>query len=286
MQIWTFLKSYLYPVLTIKNIPIRLMLFFRNIKSSPNVPSLFMGLLMFVVCLVCIPVEAVADMHSADTSEGGKAAQLVDLEQLKRDGGRYVCRYEEHYYDGVGESVLIIEAVPQGYRAVWEGSSDTTEIYADDQMRTERMKVTDSDTELKVERRGDRLYVTGFDEGESIDEQLKLGTDRWFQLLPFSLMAVTTSDAEETAFSMFDPFNIKVRNLRVTKQAEEIVTVKGREYETVKMSIRLQGFMKLFWKSEVWNHADSGTYVKYEGLNVVPKWYNSQILLKTIEYQR
>jgi len=282
---------------------------------------------------------AAADTYSSRTDQTDQSDSVssttfvdtVDLDRLDTEGGRYICRYEEHYYDGVGESVLTIEAAEaetetdpeaaeadpeaveaaeadpeadaEGYRAVWEGITDVSEIIADKHMRTQQLVYTktDTDTELHVERSGNRLIVSGFDAGEPVDEELELGSDRWFQLLPFSLIPVTTAfsgssavsysseesgELEDVEFSMFDPFNIKVRNLRVIKQGKETVTVKGVEYDAMKLAVRLQGFMSLFWKSEVWNDAATGTYIKYEGLNVEPEWYKSQIFLKSIEYQR
>jgi len=267
--------------------------------------------------------ESVSDSVS-DSVTSTTFADTVDLDRLRTEGGRYICRYEEHYYDGVGESVLTIEAVSgagnsegsrEGYRAEWKGISDISEIITDKHMQTQQLIYTnpETDTELHVKRSGSRLVVSGFDAGEAVDEELELGSNRWFQLLPFSLITVTTafsgssafsdsssfsgssaeSDAseesgklEEVDFSMFDPFNIKIRDLRVINQGKETITVKGVEYDAMKLNIRLQGFMSLFWKSEVWNDAASGTYIKYEGLNVVPEWYKSQIFLKSIEYQR
>ncbi|MCF7914814.1 MAG: hypothetical protein K9L66_06600 [Spirochaetaceae bacterium] len=212
------------------------------------------------------------------------AENMLDLDRLA-DGGQYVCTYEEHYYDGVGESVFTLQKIPSGYLAVWEGINDTTEVFADAQMRTQKIMVTDNDTSLTVERQGQQLLVRGMDGGESIDKELKLTSPHWFQLLPLSLISFTTSDREKAKFSMFDPYNLKVRDMQVEKQGIETISMFGKEYTTVKLNMRLRGILTPFWKSEMWNAVDSGIYIKYEGLNVIPKFHKSKIYLKKVEFR-
>ena len=201
-------------------------------------------------------------------------------------GGKYTYTYEEHYYDGVGDSFLVIDKLENGYKAVWKGINDTTTVFADNNFNTEKMILTDSKRIITAVRHGKKLKVTGVSCGDEINETLELEEDRWYQLIPFSLIHFTKSDKKKTKFSLFDPYNIKIREVEVKKKDTEITTVKGKEYSAVKMTMRLEGILKPFWKSEIWNNSENGIYLKYEGLNVVPKLYKSKMFLKNSEYNQ
>jgi len=207
----------------------------------------------------------------------------INLDRLKQ--GQYVLTYEEHHAEGVGESVFTLRQVSEGYLAVWEGINDTTEVYTDLEFRTEKIMISDDDTALTVKRRDGLLIVRGIDAGRNIDKELKLSSPHWFQLLPLSLIPFTSSDRESVKFSMFDPYNLKVRDMQIEKKKRETITLFETEYETVKMAMRLRGLLTPFWKSEIWNAVGSGTHIQYEGLNVVPKLHKSKIYLKTVEFQ-
>ena len=208
--------------------------------------------------------------------------QAIDLDRL--DEGRYVCTYEEHYYDGVEESVFSLKKIAGGYEAVWDGINDSTTLYADEDFRTQGITLRSEKRNLQLERRGDRIEVTGTVEGERVDETLQIDSPRWFQLLPFSLISFVQSGEDEVEFSLFDPFNMKMRNMKISRKGEETVSLFGSDYRTVKLNMRMRGFLSPFWKSEIWTDADSGTHVKYEGLNVEPERYESKIYLKKVEF--
>ena len=211
-----------------------------------------------------------------------ESADIFDL----LSAGKYTYTYEEHYYDGVGDSFLVIDRLETGYKAVWKGINDTTTVFADNNFNTEKMILKDSEREITAVRCGKTLKVTGVSCGSEVNETLELEEDKWYQLIPFSLIHFTKSDKRKTKFSLFDPYNIKVREIEVKKKETELTTVKGKEYSAVRMTMRLEGFLKPFWKSEIWNNSENGIYLKYEGLNVVPKLYKSKMFLKNSEYNQ
>lgn len=213
------------------------------------------------------------------------AEELHEIDLSLLDEGHYVCTYEEHHANGVGESVFTLKKIPGGYQAIWDGITDTTDVYTDTDFRTHKVMITDEDTSLTIERDGNRLLVSGIDAGESIDKTLKLTSPHWYHLLPLSLMEFTRSDKQSVKFSLFDPYNIKIRDMRVEKQGFETITIFDEEYEAVKMSMRMRGILTPFWKSDIWTAAESGTHLKYEGLNIVPKIHKSKIYLKQIEFK-
>ncbi len=210
-------------------------------------------------------------------------AETIDFEKLEE--GRYICRYEEHYYDGVGESVFTLKRISGGYKAVWDGISDsTTVVYADENFRTQGVTMTSDTMNLRLERQGDRIHVSGWREGKEVEKSMKLESPRWFQILPLSLIGFTTSAAREVEFSLFDPFNIKMRNMKISKKGSETVELFGKEYRATKLNMRMRGFLSPFWKSEIWISTSTGTHLKYEGVNVEPKRYKSKIYLKSVEF--
>jgi len=210
------------------------------------------------------------------------AESKIDLSRL--DEGKYVCTYKEHYHDGVGESVLTIEKSQQGYLAIWDGIHDTSKVYTDTNFNTRRIEYTSTDSNLTVVRDGQTLNVQGRDDGSELDKNLELDSENWYQVLPFSLIPFSKSDQKKIKFSLFDPFNLKVRNMQIEKKKQETITVLGESYNVVKLAMRMRGVFTAFWKSELWHIQESGIQAKYEGLNVVPKLYKSKIYLKTIEF--
>ncbi len=210
------------------------------------------------------------------------SGETFDLREMQE--GTYVFFYEEHYYHGVGESSLTINKRADGYTAVWKGITDTTEVYADLNYNTYKIVFTDISTSLTVERKGNILLVKGVDSGKRVKVSLEVGSSLWIQLLPFSLIPFTTSEKKVMDFFLFDPYNIKVRNMRIEKKGLESVTLFGKEYPGVKMAMRMKGVFSAFWKSEIWNDTESGIQLKYEGLNVIPKMYKAKILLKRMDY--
>ncbi len=212
----------------------------------------------------------------ADTAE-------IDLSNL--DKGKYILTYEEHYFDGIGESILTIQKYNQGYLAVWKGITDTTEVYTDAEYNTYKIVFYDNNTSLTVVRQGNLLTVNGNDEGIVIKKKLTIKTPNWYQLLSFSLMPFTVSNDKKIKFALFDPYNIKVMEMEISKNKTEIISLFGEDISAVKMSMRMSGFLSLFWKSEIWNSNKNGVHLKYEGLNVIPSFYKAKIFLEKIEFQ-
>jgi len=206
-----------------------------------------------------------------------------DLDRL--NNGKYILTYEEHYYDGIGESILTIEKLDNGYLAVWEGITDTTKVYTDYNFNTLKMTITDKDTNITAERYGNILKVTGIDEGQEIIKNLTLKSENWYQLLSFSLIPFTISNEKKVDFSLFDPYNIKVRKMKIEKKGFEEISVFGKEFSAIKMSMRMGGILSPFWKSEMWNNSDNGIHLRYEGINVIPSYYKAKIVLKKIEFK-
>lgn len=212
-------------------------------------------------------------------------ADSVEFDFKRLDEGKYVLTYEEHYYDGIGESVLSLRKIDNGYLVVWKGITDTTEIYADFDFNTQKMVLTDKDTSLTVVREGGILRVSGFNGEEQVEKILTVKSKKWIQLLPFSLVSFTLSDEKKIDFFLFDPYNIKVRNMKIEKREIETITVFGEQFTALKMSMRMGGILSPFWKSEIWNSVENGVHLKYEGLNVEPKMYKAKIYLKKVEFQ-
>ena len=228
----------------------------------------------FNILIIAVFLILTANIYSIDTN----------LCQDMKQEGKYTFTYEEHHYDGVGDSFLIIEKTGSGYKAVWKGINDTTVVFADKNYNTEKVIITDKKRELTVLKIGNKLKVIGYSCGEKIDKTLKLGCGNWYQIIPFALIPFTTSKEEKMTFSVFDPYNLKVRDIEVKKKKTEIANIKGKKYSAVKMTMRLDSLLKPFWKSEIWNNAETGVYLKYEGLNVVPKLYKSKMYLTDSEY--
>lgn len=206
----------------------------------------------------------------------------IDLKLL--DKGSYKLTYEEHYFRGIGESYLTIRKTPTGYVAVWEGINDTTRIFTDSAFNTEKMVFTDQDTKLEVTRTEDSLEVTGFDKGSDIRKVIKINQDQWYQILGFSIMKFTLSKKTAMSFALFDPYNIKIVNVKIEKVDNVPVLIDNKEYQGVKMSMRLKGILSPFWKAEIWNDSVTGIYLRYEGINIIPKLYKARIFLKKAEF--
>ncbi len=212
-------------------------------------------------------------------------AEIFELDFDRLESGRYILTYEEHYYDGVGESFLTIQRYKDGYHVVWNGIIENSEVYTDINFNTYKMIFSDKDTSLTIERFGNILKVSGQDEGKVIEKELSIKADNWFQILSFSLIPFVMSGNTRINFALFDPYNIKVRKMRIDKDGEEKISIFGEDYQSVKMSMRMEGFFTSFWKSELWNSVENGLHLKYEGINVIPTFYNAKNLLKGVIFK-
>lgn len=233
-------------------------------------------MILKILPFVTILLIFLTGINFADSAE-------IDLNHL--NDGKYILTYEEHYYGGVGVSVLTFHKSDSGYLVTWKGITDTTEIYTDFDFNTRKMIFTDKDTSITVERQGNLLKVKGLDKGKRIEKTLAAESPHWYQILFFSLIPFSKSNENKIDFFLFDPYNIKVRDLKINKKGTEIITVLGEQYTAVKMSMRMSGFLSVFWKSELWNSTKSGVNIRYEGLNVVPKMYKAKIFLEKVEFQ-
>ncbi len=130
----------------------------------------------FNILIILIVLIFTSNIYSIDTD------YCRDLEQ----NGKYTFTYEEHYYDGVGDSFLIIEKTENGYKAVWEGINDTTVVFADRNYNTEKVIIKDQKRELSVFKIGRKLKIIGTSSGEKINKTLELDCDKWYQIIPFS----------------------------------------------------------------------------------------------------
>ncbi len=211
-------------------------------------------------------------------------AEIFELDFNRLDEGKYILTYEEHYYDGVGESFLTVQKFENGYHAAWKGITDSSEVFTDLDFNTYKMVFSDSDTSLIIERAGNILKVSGRDKGKVVAKELNIKEDNWLQILSFSLMSFTLSDNQKVNFALFDPYNIKVRNMRIDKKGVETISVLGKEYRAEKLSMRMNGVLSAFWKSNLWNSTDNGLHLQYKGVNVIPTLYKARIMLKNVEF--
>lgn len=211
-------------------------------------------------------------------------AELVEIDFDRLNYGKYILTYEEHYYDGVGESFLTIEKLDNGYLVVWEGITDTTTVHTDFDFNTLKMTITDNDTSITAERFGNVLKVQGTDEGKQINKKLTLKNEYWYQILSFSLIHFTLSNEKKLDFALFDPYNIKMRSMKIEKMGTEVITIIGKEISAVKLSMRMGGILSPFWKSKIWHNPETGIHLEYEGINVIPSYYKAKIILKNIDF--
>jgi hypothetical protein len=124
--------------------------------------------------------------------------------------------------------------------------------------------------DITAYRRENRIFLSGWVDGEAIHEEWTIDDGPWYQALSYCLRPFLRSDKKEVEFWMIRPDTINAIKMRAQKTALESITVDGRECTAWNVSVCRTGFLSLFWQGEYWYRAKDGLFLKYKGVHGPP----------------
>ncbi|MBM3207444.1 MAG: hypothetical protein FJZ57_02405 [Chlamydiae bacterium] len=118
--------------------------------------------------------------------------------------------------------------------------------------------------DIEAKRTGSTLTISAKDKKGQRTKTYDIGSTPWVQEFTFGFKDFLNSKKNEYKFEILHPKNLEIHDMIATKESLEDVTIDGKEYNTQKLKITLQGFKKRFWKAEVWYDTTTKNLIRYK----------------------
>jgi hypothetical protein len=124
---------------------------------------------------------------------------------------------------------------------------------------------------VSVTRRGDSIVIDGQKDGKSFHSVLALEGKPWFQNIGLCAAPFLWSGEKSRSFRIINPADLGIVKLKIEKMEITNVTMAGRQRRAQRLELRSDNvFLQALWKADYWLDADSGEYLRYEGINGGP----------------
>ncbi|PKL90742.1 MAG: hypothetical protein CVV21_11355 [Candidatus Goldiibacteriota bacterium HGW-Goldbacteria-1] len=197
----------------------------------------------FVFVFIMIAVTsllAAADEYLFDVTVGGKTSDSIWIID-KRGGDTYLY----NNIDGVTTTAV---NTPDGETLRFTIDDDKNNIH------------------IKTERMGNDIFSMGVFKGNSISKTVKSEEGKpLYQYIFVQGGSFALSKEKSQEFAMVRPFDFEVFNMKLEKKGNETIDVLGKPTETVKVEMRMAGFLSVFWSADFWFRTSDGAGVKYRG---------------------
>ena len=182
---------------------------------------------------------------------------------------------ERHLYRetrGDDSSTYLWTMVAAGdlYRITFQSLRETFVNHCDASGLTLRWRLQGERIEAEARREGDAIVLAGRHEGEPVERRIEIGDEPWYQPLSYSLRRFARSGKIATPFWMLRPDTLTAVRLKAERVGREpLVTANGPAL-AVRVRISTTGLLTGIWKADYWFAADSGVFLRYEGVNGPP----------------
>ena len=127
------------------------------------------------------------------------------------------------------------------------------------------------DTDVRAEREGDRIRLSGRFQGKTVDEVHAIDDRPWFQPLSFSLRPLALNGQATAEFWTIRVDTLELVAMRAEAAGrEEIHTVRGPRLTAARVVIRPDGLLGRLWRAEYWFRAEDGQFIRYRGTHGPP----------------
>ena len=117
---------------------------------------------------------------------------------------------------------------------------------------------------------GRNVILKGISGDKVIDEAIKLDDSPWKQSMSYSLSEFALGDEEKIEYWIIRLDKFKGEKMQAENAGTEVITIKGTQFNTVKVEISAAGLRSRFWSGHYWFRASDGLFLKYEGWNGLP----------------
>lgn len=138
------------------------------------------------------------------------------------------------------------------------------------------------DTDVRAERIGDRIHLSGRFDGREINRSEPLDGRPWYQPLSFSLQRMVAGGQQTATFWTIRPDTLEVVALQAAQSgSEQLPTAPSEEQQADKVVIRLDGLLSALWQAEYWFRPSDHLFVHYRGTHGPPGTAETSIHLIT-----
>lgn len=137
------------------------------------------------------------------------------------------------------------------------------------------------DTDVRAERIGDRIQLSGRLDGKVIDQGRAIDGRPWFQPLSFSLQRMAASDAQTATFWTIRPDTLEIIAMQAHKSGTEQLSAGETSHTADKVVIRLDGLLSGVWHADYWFRQSDNLFVAYRGTHGPPGTAETSIHLVT-----
>jgi hypothetical protein len=173
--------------------------------------------------------------------------------------------------DVIGESVRRMEHLSSGQisvKAEWssvpDSASGTGEAILDRDFTTRSWVMSNpgNDTEIRGERNGESLSITGTLRGEPVSKEIEIDEMPFYHNPSLGLEAFVRSGEKKREFRTLRPDNLEQYKMKAEVKETDMITVNGAEVEAVKVKWGLTGLRSMFFSRELWYRKSDGVFLK------------------------
>jgi len=117
---------------------------------------------------------------------------------------------------------------------------------------------------------GRNVILKGISGEKIINTIIKLDESPWKQSMSYSLSEFALDEKEKIEYWIIRLDKFKGEKMQAEKAGAEGITIKGTQYNTVKVKISAAGLRSKFWSGNYWFRISDGLFLKYEGWNGLP----------------
>lgn len=115
-------------------------------------------------------------------------------------------------------------------------------------------RLTDPATgsDLRAERKGDRIRVTGRLKGTEVTRELRIDTAPWYQIFGPGIGDLLSSDSGRMEFWVLNPDDLATHKMLARRAGAERLEIAGTQVDTFKIHFSPAGALAPFWGADFW----------------------------------
>jgi hypothetical protein len=143
------------------------------------------------------------------------------------------------------------------------GGDSTDEIRWTPGSGTAEWRLSDSKAgnDLRAQRSGDVIHVTGTLKNRPVDRQVKVDGAPWYQVFGPLMEELLPAGSAQREFWVLDPADLASHKMQVRRAGAERITVRGTTVDAVKIHFSPAGALAAFWGADFWYRQSDGLWV-------------------------
>jgi len=116
-------------------------------------------------------------------------------------------------------------------------------------------------SDLRAERTGDIVRVTGRLKGREITRELKIDTAPWYQIWGPGIGDLLSSDTGQMEFWVLNPDDLATHKMLARRAGSERLEIAGAQVDTFKIHFSPAGALAPFWGADFWYRPSDSAYL-------------------------